>query len=499
MLIRHLLVGLTCAIFSLKLAAQTPPTDNKLRILYAADLPEVNSVQTGGFAQISSLLNTLRQQPEPVLFLLGGGCIGPSALAGFDHGAHIIDILNNLEPDAMAVAKGDFSYYENELTLRAYEAAFPFVISNMYRKETGLNIDEVVPHVMISRDDIDIGVIATIHDSVLEEYLLQNVEVSLPLQATERAAEQLRQQGADLVILLHQHPFNFIPQMLEEGTIDLALSTQKVNSAVPVEQASNDMVVIKRAGRVAVIDVNLSGDSEQADQFSLQNYDLTELPADPVVAEQISGYTQRLNKLLGNEVATLPQSVDTRRQTIRSGQNQFGNLIADAMREIAHTDIALINSGNIRGDRLYPAGYQMTRKDIANELPYRSRIVLLSVTGQQVYAALENGFSMLEDSKGRFPNISGIEVEYSNKADVGQRVRMIKINGKPLDVSGKYKLATTKYIASGGDGYDMFINTKPIDTGSMDSPLIADILIDHLTSNQNISFAKDNRMNLSDE
>ena len=105
-------------------------------------------------------------------------------------------------------------------------------------------------------------------------------------------------------------------------------------------------------------------------------------------------------RLLGEKVGTLATSMDTTRPVVRAQESAFGNLLTDAMRIFSGADIALINGGVIRGETQYQPNSRLTRRDIAIELPFRSRLQVLEVTGTQLRQALENGVSQVGDAKG---------------------------------------------------------------------------------------------------
>ena len=54
---------------------------------------------------------------------------------------------------------------------------------------------------------------------------------------------------------------------------------------------------------------------------------------------------------------------------MRASETNLGDLVADAMRADAGTDIAIMNSGSIRGDRVYPAG-PLTRRTLLEMHPF---------------------------------------------------------------------------------------------------------------------------------
>ena len=95
----------------------------------------------------------------------------------------------------------------------------------------------------------------------------------------------------------------------------------------------------------------------------------------------------------------------------------------------------LINGGGIRGEPQYPAGAKLTRRDILSELPFGNTTVLVELTGADLKAALENGFSQTRrTAPGRFPQVSGLMIEVDEQAPRGsRRGHRSTVGGEPLD------------------------------------------------------------------
>ena len=140
----------------------------------------------------------------------------------------------------------------------------------------------------------------------------------------------------------------------------------------------------------------------------------------------------------------------------------------------------------MRGNKEYPAGHAITRKDVLTELPFGNRTMKLQVTGATILAALENGFSEVEDGGGRFPQVSGLKVEYDPAKPKGSRVVSVEANGKPLDVNAKYTIATNDFMANGGDGYVMFSEAKPLLT-VRDAKLMANDVMAYVTARKTVT------------
>ena len=107
-------------------------------------------------------------------------------------------------------------------------------------------------------------------------------------------------------------------------------------------------------------------------------------------------------------------------------------------------------------------------------------MAVLTITGQQLKQALENGISTIEQTRGRFPQVSGIQVTYDPSKVAGERITSLKINGKAINPTRAYKLATTDYLANGGDGYHVLDACPKIALGYMDPPMLVDVFIDSI-------------------
>jgi len=92
------------------------------------------------------------------------------------------------------------------------------------------------------------------------------------------------------------------------------------------------------------------------------------------------------------------------------GECAIGDLFADALRKAAMADVAIVNGGGIRGNRIYPAGTRLLKRDILDELPFGNKTMVTNVPGKALLDALENGFSQIERYAGRFPQVSGLSI-----------------------------------------------------------------------------------------
>ncbi len=119
--------------------------------------------------------------------------------------------------------------------------------------------------------------------------------------------------------------------------------------------------------------------------------------------------------------------------------------------------------------------------------------VSTSVTGQQVWDALENGFSHLEDGAGRFPQVSGLVVTVDKSKPAGSRLVSVMVGDKPLDPAATYKLATNDFMLNGGDGYTALAAGKPI-VGADAGKLMANDVLAYIKAHNGIQAKLEGRV-----
>lgn len=460
--------------------------DKELTIIYASSFPDITQTKFPNYSKLASLLKEVKDESENVIFLFGGNSLGSSALSSLDRGSHIIDILNSLEPDAMGINKKEFSFLEDELSLRSYEASFPFIASNITDPLTKDNLDGLNNSFIIQKADIKVGIISIINKDVIEEYALKRIKIKEIKKTVEDESKKLKQKGVDLIILLQGEYFKESEELLKEKIIDFAFAKDiHFDLTRNIDMFHKNNILIKDKKRVSIVKLQI--ENNQIKKIKKKLVSLEAFKKDKQILEQIVDYTSRLKLLLNEKIGILGTSLSTKRKDVRLQESKFANLLTDAIKIYVNADIALINAGTIRGDRKYEKNYTVSRGDIINELPYRNKVVLIKVTGEQILEALENGFSLVEKLKGRFPQVSGMEVKYNKNNPINKRVIEVLINNKKLEKTKIYKLATSNYLAKGGDGYSMFKNQKRVDFMSPKYRNISDVLIDYILKKNKVT------------
>jgi len=467
-----------------------------VKLIFTADMNEIGSEYQGGYAQVASLLAEHRQQDTPVFFIFGGASIGPSMLSNLDRGSHIIDLLNSLEPDVMAVTKRDFSFLEDELSLRAVEAAFPLVASNILEIGSKENLSGLLKSAIVEQGKYSIGILSTMSTAAINEYGLKRISILDKHFAVKSQAQILKAQGVDLVLLINTGIKDDVSTLLDDGTIDLILQKDSNASIRDKNNLPNNAryVFLSNSNDIALIQLQWQVNRPKSLKATWQVLQYKDLNTQPKMKAQVEGYVDRLSLLLDEVIGINLTSYNTKRANVRLQENAFGNMLADTLRNFTKADVALINGGTIRGERSYLIKSAITRRDITKELPYRNKVILLKVTGSQILQALEHGLSGLKDVLGRFPHLSGLQVTYDRNQAIGKRIVSVQINKKELKFDTLYTLATSDYLAGGGDGYAMFSQAERLHYKGQMNALISSLLVDEIRNLGTISPQIEGRM-----
>jgi len=172
------------------------------------------------------------------------------------------------------------------------------------------------------------------------------------------------------------------------------------------------------------------------------------IPEDKDAMVTVEKLTRKLREKLDKPIGYTAAPLDARFTTVRTKESNIGNFVCDLMRYYYSADCCIMASGTIRGDQIYPPGVLKLR-DIVNCFPFEDPVVVLKVTGKQIFDALENGVSNYPALEGRFPQVSNIFFETDYSKPPQKRIGNVRIGGEPLDEAREYVLATRGYMGRG--------------------------------------------------
>jgi len=184
------------------------------------------------------------------------------------------------------------------------------------------------------------------------------------------------------------------------------------------------------------------------------------LPMEKTIEDQLALFRAPIDALKAEVVGETKADLDGDRARVRTRETNMGNLVADAMlwkAAAAGAQIAIQNGGGIRAS--IPAG-PITLGQAMEVLPFGNYLVVLSLIGEQIIAALENGVSQVEKTAGRFPQVAGLKYTWDPAKPAGQRIVSVEVltdkGFRPISAKASYKVVVNNFLAGGGDGFDVF-------------------------------------------
>ena len=462
-----------------------------LRIILTGDhyvLPAKNG--RGGFAKLATVVKQEKAGAEHSIFVHSGDAYSPSLLSGMLKGKQIVDMLNAVGLDYMVLGNHEWDFGVDVLRERIWESNFPILASNAVDAD-GLPIDGTVRTAMVSVGSFRVGIMGLI---TTDTKVISNAGTDefLPVLATAKAlAKELKGQGANLIVALTHIDVLEDQKLIDSGIVDVLLSGHDHYSISWDNGRSVWMESGEDSEKVGVMDVKMtsyekSGKKRFKWEADMRMVDTLNVSEDATVAAKVKAYKDRLSKELDIKIGKTVTELDSRKKTVRTEEAAIGNLIADAMREGVDADIGFANGGGIRANKIYEPGTSLTRGDILTELPFGNVVVKLGLNGAQIWEALENGVSKVENGAGRFPQVSGMSFVWNPKAKGGARIVSAKIGGQPLNKGRTYTVATNNYAAGGGDGYKVFKKGKVLIDAS-GATLLASMVMSYIKTKGSVS------------
>ncbi|WP_291833018.1 5'-nucleotidase C-terminal domain-containing protein [Limimaricola sp.] len=414
----------------------------------------------GGFARMNAVARAEREANPNTIYVMDGDMLSPSLLSGFDKGQNTIDLTNIVPFDYAVPGNHEFDFGPANFMDKMAASKYPWGAVNITNAD-GSPIAGLGGTMMKEVGGLKIALVPIAQDTSPEVSTTGDLKFLDSVATGIAAAKAARDAGADLVVGVAQTPVTQDRELIASHAFDVLMSgddhqygTSYDGITAYVETSIDGRFLSPLDLMVDVTEKDGKRSVKWTPNFRF--IDTANVTPDPETQKMVDAFAQKLDDSLNVVIGKTSTPLDSRRNVVRGQESAMGDLIADAMRAATNADIAITNGGGIRADRTYDAGTELTRRDILSELPFGNVTVLTQIPGSQVLAALENGFSQVEQGAGRFPQVSGLQVVYDPTAPAGSRVASVMINGAALDPDKLYKVATNDYMLAGGDGYTAF-------------------------------------------
>lgn len=230
----------------------------------------------------------------------------------------------------------------------------------------------------------------------------------------------------------------------------------------------------------------------QQKQLTLQKIDGQEIaivdsiPETDSIKKFITPYRAHIKNILDEPLAYAPKTLNKSSSTLNTS---IGNFLADLTYELSNPvfkertgkniDFVLMNFGGIRA--IISKG-TVSRRTAYEVMPFENRILVLELSGKKLLELVE----YLANAKTPHP----LSKQFELHLDDNGAVVKANINQIPITENRNYNVATTDFLANGGDHMDFFKN--PISTTDIDY-LLRNEIIDYFVRVDTLKAAVDQR------
>ena len=461
---------------------------------------------------------------------------GPEFNAGLENGIPFYDTiaLDLIGYDAIALGNHDFDFGPDVLAdfISGYSYTLPpYLSANLdFSAEPRLQafVDEgrIAKSVIVKERGDRIGIIGATTDGLATISSPRDVIVNEVVPAVQAEVDYLLSMGVDKIILISHlqsidedlamaslitgldvmvagggdellanpddllipeadgtrpTPFGSYPMIATDGDgHDIPVVTTSGNYGyvgnlvVGFDKEGNVIALDDDATRPVRVAGGTCGETLPCDDAVMPDALVTSMVTEPLSAD--------LEALLNNVIATTEVGLNVVRPQVRTVETNEGNLIADSLLwqagQLATTygvttpDVAMQNGGGIRNDSIIGPG-DLTELDTFAMVPFPNFLsVVEDVPRDQFKQILENAYSRVEFTDGRFAQIAGFSIVYDAAAtpmiidtdgtilQEGHRVLEVVLDSGEVIVTGgvvqagdPLSVATIDFLAKGGDRY----------------------------------------------
>ncbi|HZJ63437.1 MAG TPA: bifunctional UDP-sugar hydrolase/5'-nucleotidase, partial [Kofleriaceae bacterium] len=437
-----------------------------------------------------------------VVLLDGGDLFQGTLESNVAEGVDVVRAYNQIGYAASAVGNHEFDYGpegprtvagagedpRGALKARVREAKFPFVTSNIVEQATGkpLAWPNLMTSTLIEVAGVKVGIIGASTEQTPRTTMPANfvgLAMTPPAPAIAEQARELRARGAQVIVATmhigsgcknfdnaddasscnHSDELFKLLAGLPRGAVDVIVAghthagiAHRLEGIAVIESYSSGRAFgrvdlqIGADGRIAAAHIarphrlcegEKEGNAVPIASCAPGEYEGKPVVADPavqhIVDEALARAGERRREKLGITIA----------QTIRrahAAESAEGNLFCDLMLAARpDAQVSVTNGGGLRAD--LPAG-ELTYGQLFEAIPFDNRFALIELRGKDLRQLVTSNLQR----SGGILSWGGLTAKA--RCSAGKLDVQIRVAGKPLDDTASYKLATSDFLASGGDG-----------------------------------------------
>ncbi len=432
----------------------------------------------GGLARAATLIRQIRSQMPNVLLLDAGDIIHGTPEDYLSGGMATISAMNAAGYQLATTGNHEFDFGLPVIQAATASASFPFVAANIHAASGG-QWDRIAPYAILDIGGVKVGVLGlTTLETITLHWpnAIRDIVIEDPIATALSRVPQLRAQSDVLVVLSHLGDkqdallAETVPgiDFIVGGHSHTVISDWRWVGNTLITQAGAyaralgriDFIVRKDESGAQIMSVNgrpgTNWSTMARPPLGARYPTLPLIPVDNTIAEDEAvraAYLpyreeadRRLSEVIGTAVGRVSGSDNAAPafpgRSTGADESAAGDLVADAIRSFARSDVALIDANSVAAGGL-AAGPVTVRSAFELIGGYtRQHLVVARVSGAGIRTALDKGF---ERKKAINAAVSGATIDYRIQDGVPV-VDDLLIGGQPVDPQRKYTVVAQAYV-----------------------------------------------------
>jgi 2',3'-cyclic-nucleotide 2'-phosphodiesterase (5'-nucleotidase family) len=446
------------------------------------------------FAGYVARMRELRKSDGALILVDAGDMFQGTLESNIGEGAGVIEVMNQLHYTAAALGNHDFDYGapgdepkpdadpQGALRARLAEARFPVLSSNLTLDRRAFPAwKNLARSVLLDISGVKVGFVGALTEetpSIVLSSCFAGLGVAPLAASVATEARSLRKAGARVVILVahaggecqsFDDPKDLsscamdaeivrAAQAIPDGLVDVIIGGHTHQAMAHFVRKTAIANAWARGRAFSRVDVTVPPRPNAPLEVRIfPPRDLCEHDRRPCVAGEYEGGPIYASSEIARTIAPwLERAVQVKARALgpkvtstiapqHDRESELGNLMADLTLAVgAGADLALVNAGGLRsslpeGDLTYGALYRVT--------PFDNRLALVRITAGDLARRFET--HLTRDAHG-IVSVSGIRVEARCSGGKLQ-VHLLHLDGKPIESSVELRIATSDFLAGGGD------------------------------------------------
>lgn len=473
----------------------------------------------GGYARLAAAVKSVRSSNPAVLYLDAGDTWMGTPYFTFFGEKMVAQALNELKPDAVTFGNHEFDLgcakaktYAEKLHADVIAANFqppkdcPFSQSKKLKPW-------VVRTFAGPQGPVKVGIVGIASfEAKIDEAHFADTEKTL-----KQAVADLKKEGVEIVVALTHvglpidleiaRRINGIDAVVGGHSHD-ALGVPGGAGPYPIviERANGEKCAVVTAGRATRyfgelhLDIDANGNLQSCGG---REHVLTpEAPGDASMQKLVASFSAKLSEIASEKVIQSDVHEDNALEVCRLGECLSGDITADAYLYFARkygASIALVNGGSIRAGVHRGA---LSRADLLAQHPFNDGVCVISVKGETVTAAIENGLASEDRQKPELLQVAGLRYKADLSRAAWQRVTSVEVpdgagGWKKLDPKADFTVVIPGYLYTGGDKFAMLKNAELINAD--DRPTALKVVEKYLATVSRLSSPETGRIEIREK